>query len=167
MGTSTKDLVTSKGDWLQSKKKTQLHLKPQIFCQEVRMTETQRFEWKKVVRLMFFCWLVKNSGWNSFRNTTSLIRPLQPAWATQWSPNILCSHIRFVIYCIVTSSKVRYKLENQLFLKRSQYIRVKNPLHKQSKKAYMCFKTRRASTRNYTVDMIHAKSLMMSNRLRH
>ena len=37
--------------WLQPKgtdyivrKKTQLHLKPQIFCQEVRMTETQRFE---------------------------------------------------------------------------------------------------------------------------
>ena len=40
---------------------------------------------------------------------------------------------------------------NQLFVKRSQYIRVENPLHKQSEKAYMCFKTRRASIRDYTV----------------
>ena len=42
-------------------------------------------------------------------------------------------------YCIVVSSNARYQLENQLFIKRSQYIRVKNPLHKQSEKAYMCF----------------------------
>ena len=37
------------------------------------------------------------------------------------------------------------------FLSKGQYIRVKNPLHKQSEKAYMCFKTRRASTRDYMV----------------
>ena len=28
---------------------------------------------------------------------------------------------------------------NQIFVKRSQYIRTKNPFHKQSEKAYMCF----------------------------
>ena len=41
--------------------------------------------------------------------------------------------------------------KNQLFEKRSQYIRTENPLHKQSEKAYMCFNTRWASTRDYTV----------------
>ena len=40
---------------------------------------------------------------------------------------------------IVVSSNVRYLLENQLFVKRSQYIRIKNPLHKQSEKACMGF----------------------------
>ena len=36
-------------------------------------------------------------------------------------------------------------------MQRSQYIRIKNPLHKRSEKACMCFNTRRASTRDYTV----------------
>ena len=39
----------------------------------------------------------------------------------------------------------------QLFVKRSQNIRVENALHKQFEKAYMCFRTRRASTRDFTV----------------
>ena len=39
---------------------------------------------------------------------------------------------------------------NKLFAKRSQYISIKNHLHKQSEKACMCFKTRWASTRDYT-----------------
>ena len=55
------------------------------------------------------------------------------------------------IYRKVASTNVHYLLENQLFVKRSQYIRVENPLHKQSEKAYMCFKTIRASTRDYMV----------------
>ena len=42
------------------------------------------------------------------------------------------------------SINARYKAKNQLFVKRSQYISIKNPLHKQSEKASMCFKTRRA-----------------------
>ena len=40
---------------------------------------------------------------------------------------------------IVASSNPHYKLGNQLFVKRSQYIRIENSLHKQSEKAYMCF----------------------------
>ena len=42
-------------------------------------------------------------------------------------------------------------LKNQLFVERSQYIRVENPLHKQFEKACMCFKTRRVRTRNFMV----------------
>ena len=52
-------------------------------------------------------------------------------------------------YHLVLSSNANYKLGNQLFFKRSQYIRIENPLHKQSEKA--CFKTRRASTRDFKV----------------
>ena len=44
-----------------------------------------------------------------------------------------------------------YESENQLFVKRSQYIRIEIPLHKQSEKACMCFETRRVRTRNFTV----------------
>jgi hypothetical protein len=39
------------------------------------------------------------------------------------------------IYSIVASSNEHYYLGNQLFVKRSQYIRIKNPLQKQSEKA--------------------------------
>ena len=47
----------------------------------------------------------------------------------------------FTIYPIVVSSNTHYKLENRhcLFVKRSQYVGIENPLHKQSEKAYMCF----------------------------
>ena len=38
-------------------------------------------------------------------------------------------------YRIVASSNTRYNLGNPLFVKRSQYIRIENPLHKQSEKA--------------------------------
>ena len=41
-------------------------------------------------------------------------------------------------YCIVASTNTCYYSENQLFVKRSQYIRTKNPLHKQSEKAKAC-----------------------------
>ena len=44
-----------------------------------------------------------------------------------------------------------FLIENQLFVRRSQCIRTKNPIHKQSEKAYMCFKTRRVRTRDFTV----------------
>ena len=37
-------------------------------------------------------------------------------------------------YCIVTSSNMHYLLGNQLFVKRSQYIRIKNPLLRNLKK---------------------------------
>ena len=60
----------------------------------------------------------------------------------------------------MTTLKSR-QLENQLFVKRSQYIRVKNPLHKQSEKTYMCFKTRRASTHDYTNDMNNWQSVCL------
>ena len=40
-------------------------------------------------------------------------------------------------YRIVASSNARYYLKNQLLVETSQYIRTKNPLHKQSEKAYM------------------------------
>ena len=43
------------------------------------------------------------------------------------------------IYRIFASSNVHYKLGNPFFVKRSQYIRIKNCLHKQSEKACMCF----------------------------
>ena len=55
------------------------------------------------------------------------------------------------------SRESHYQLENQHFVKRSQYIRVKNPLHKQPEKAYMCFKTRWASIRDYMVFNISNK----------
>ena len=54
-------------------------------------------------------------------------------------------------YRKVASTNMRYQLKNQLFVKRSQYIRIENPLHERSEKAWMCFNTRRASTRDYTV----------------
>ena len=40
-------------------------------------------------------------------------------------------------HSIVAGCNVRYLLKNQLFVNRSQYI--KNPLHKQSEKAFMFF----------------------------
>ena len=42
------------------------------------------------------------------------------------------------IYRIVASTNTCYYSENQLFVKRSQYIRTENPLHKQSEKAKTC-----------------------------
>ena len=41
-------------------------------------------------------------------------------------------------YRIVASTNTCYYSENQLFVKRSQYIRTKNPLHKQSEMAKTC-----------------------------
>ena len=41
-------------------------------------------------------------------------------------------------YRIVASTNTCYYSENQLFVKRSQYIRTENPLHKQSEKAKTC-----------------------------
>ena len=58
---------------------------------------------------------------------------------------------RNINYRIVASSNARYYLKNHFFVKRSQYIRIQNPLHKQSEKACMCFKTRRVRTRDFTV----------------
>ena len=40
---------------------------------------------------------------------------------------------------VVASSNAHYQLGNQLFVKRSQYIRIENPLHKQSERVCMCF----------------------------
>ena len=42
-------------------------------------------------------------------------------------------------YRKVASSNTHSLLGNQLFVKRSPYIRIKNPLHKQSEKACICF----------------------------
>ena len=42
------------------------------------------------------------------------------------------------VYRIVASTNTCYYSENQLFVKRSQYIRTKNPLHKQYVKAKTC-----------------------------
>ena len=60
-------------------------------------------------------------------------------------------------YRIVASSTACYQLKNQLFVKRSQYIWIENPLHKRSEKACMCFNTRRASTRDYMVSIVTVK----------
>ena len=62
-----------------------------------------------------------------------------------------CFYFRIFLYAIVASSNTHYYLENQLFLKRSQYIRIKNPIQKQSEKACMCFYTRCVRTRDFTV----------------
>ena len=59
--------------------------------------------------------------------------------------------LQIINYRKVVSTNARYELECQLFVKRSQYIRVENLLNRLSEKAYMCFKTRQASTRDYTV----------------
>ena len=42
------------------------------------------------------------------------------------------------LYRIVASTNTCYYSENQLLVKRSQYIRTENPLHKQSEKAKTC-----------------------------
>ena len=42
------------------------------------------------------------------------------------------------MYRIVASTNTCYYSENQLLVKRSQYIRIENPLHKQSEKAKTC-----------------------------
>ena len=39
---------------------------------------------------------------------------------------------------IVASSNTHYCLGNQLFVKKSHYTRIKNPLHEQSEKACVC-----------------------------
>ena len=44
----------------------------------------------------------------------------------------------FLVYRIVASTNTCYYSENQLFVKRSQYIRTENPLHKKSEKAKTC-----------------------------
>ena len=54
-----------------------------------------------------------------------------------------CNFISLIAYCesiyrIVASTNACYYSENQLFVKRSQYIRTENPLHKQSEKAKTC-----------------------------
>ena len=54
-------------------------------------------------------------------------------------------------YRKVASTNMRYWLKEKLFVKRSQYISIENPLHKRFEKACMCFYTRRASTCDYTV----------------
>ena len=74
-------------------------------------------------------------------------------WTTH-QPRVWCSKQEIMkenIYRKVASTNMRYWLKNQLFVKRSQYIRIENPLHKRSEKACMCFNTRRACTRDYTV----------------
>ena len=43
------------------------------------------------------------------------------------------------------------KFKKTFLVKRSQYITIENPLHNQSKKACMCFKTRQASICDYMV----------------
>ena len=54
-------------------------------------------------------------------------------------------------YCWVASSNMCYYFKNKLFDKRSKYISIKNPLHKQSINACMCFQTRRVRTHDFTV----------------
>ena len=63
-------------------------------------------------------------------------------------------------YCRVASFHVHYLLENKFFVKRSQYIRIKNPLHKRSEIACMCFKTRCVRTHNFMA--IKIKDVWMS-----
>ena len=64
---------------------------------------------------------------------------------------IIFGQIVHVRYRIVASTNTCYYSEKQLFVQRSQYIRTENPLHKQSEKAYMCFKTRHVKTLDSTV----------------
>ena len=59
------------------------------------------------------------------------------------------------------SINARYLLGNQVFDKRTQYVRIKNLLHKQSVKTCMCFKTRQASTRDYTVTIAILNEFVM------
>ena len=54
-------------------------------------------------------------------------------------------------YRIVAGSNARYSFKNKFFDKRSQYVSIKNSLHKQSEKACMCFKTRRVRSRHFTI----------------
>ena len=46
--------------------------------------------------------------------------------------------VKVLKYRIVASTNTCYYSENQLFVQRSQYIRTKIPLHKQSEKAKTC-----------------------------
>ena len=61
--------------------------------------------------------------------------------AHQSKPNLLFKgkfNDRHLDYRIVASTNTCYYSDNQLFVKRSQYIRTENPLHKQSEKAKTC-----------------------------
>ena len=51
---------------------------------------------------------------------------------------------------IVYRRVASYLWENQFFVKRSQYIIIENPLHKQAENAWVCFKTRCVRTCNFT-----------------
>ena len=48
---------------------------------------------------------------------------------------LLATSVVIGTYLIVASSNKCYQLKNQLFVKRSHYIRTENPLHKQSEKS--------------------------------
>ena len=61
-----------------------------------------------------------------------------PTMSCQIKRSCMQSYI-YPKYLIVASSNACYYLGYQLFVERSQYIRIENPLHKQSEKACMCF----------------------------
>ena len=66
-------------------------------------------------------------------------------------------------YRKVSSSRLVYYSILNCFGQRSQYISIEIPLHYQSEKDCMCFKTRWASTRDYTVLEIKKITLTKNN----
>ena len=81
-----------------------------------------------------------------------------PDWAGFVSGEI--GHILTLSYCKDASIKACYKFEKICF--GQKYISVENSLHNQSEKGFMCFKMRPASTRDWTVFVVHKSFMTIS-----
>ena len=79
-----------------------------------------------------------------------IMNKLKLPWKLKTHPNLFSTEL---IYLGTVKSRVLTRVTNSknIFGQRSQYISIEIPLHYQSEKDCMCFKTRWASTRIYTV----------------
>ena len=93
------------------------------------------------LRAVFLLFIKKNYA--KTNDSKLFIKYLGCSQVFSLNPNNWCQKMSTpaatIMYHIVLSSKARYLLGNQLFLRRSQYIRIKNPLHEQSEKVCICF----------------------------
>ena len=117
------------------------------------------FYWPRFTFGLVCSWILTLVAcWSNF---TSYFRCSEHTLTLQFMKRFLPDFL-YPTYRKVLSTEARYWFRNQLFVKRSQYIRIENSLHKQSEKACMCFNTRRAGTGDCTVFVgSHAFKLKM------
>ena len=91
-----------------------------------------------------------------------IMNKLKLPWKLKTYPNLFSTEL---IYLGTVKSRVLTRVTNSknIFGQRSQYISIEIPLHYQSEKDCMCFKTRWASTRDYTVLEIKKITLTKNN----